>query len=195
MIVIVALIVVASAFIPWRLAQPAVYNGFDKNLMFVSDKGTGVTNGTVAIDRSRALITARGGSRPRLDLVTSKDSFSADFDVKVSEPKSPSRDVNLPTTPIGVRLWYPSRGDTVGVRFTGGQDHRIVASFGSAGLDSQLQTLGTYELERTYHVHVDLVRNRTASFRVGMPNGKIRLAAAALYECGNTSSQTATSMG
>jgi len=86
----VALIVVGSAFFPWKAAPPQRYDGFDPKLLFANEQGDGVRPGQVELDPDRALLTAISGSQPSLHLVTSESAFGAEFDVTIQDEPVPT---------------------------------------------------------------------------------------------------------
>ncbi len=84
-VVVMALLVAAILFFPWKVAEPRVYEGFDPNLTFVDEQGDGTQSGQVQMDQDRVVITATEESQPVLHLVTTVNSFSAEFDVAIQE--------------------------------------------------------------------------------------------------------------
>jgi hypothetical protein len=80
-ILVVGLVVIASLFLPWQLASPRVYRGFDQNLLFPNPEGAGQSPGLIRFSGNKAVLTATPLSNPTIHLVDSESDFAASFDV------------------------------------------------------------------------------------------------------------------
>jgi hypothetical protein len=163
---LVAVVALATLFLPWHLAAPRVYPGLDPNLIFVNQKGSGVQNGTVVVTGDAALITARASSTPTIHLVDSESDFSAGLDI------TPQAAFSQPFVPATISVWHPRQNNAISLQFTGGGTQPTLALVvQDAAAKSTSTNLMSYTPGSTYHVSVVWIHGRNLTFRITDPGG------------------------
>jgi len=161
--VAMALLTVGTIVIPWRLAEPHVYNGLDRNLLYVEKTGPSRAD----FVGGNALITVPQGSAATLHLVTTPNDFGAAFNVVVVQDDSATPS----GSPLVVRTWFPSSPTSIDIRFTSGSLRHVVAGTSQGGHFDALADLGDYELGKPYRVVVDWHKGKSAAVRTYGPDG------------------------
>jgi Gpi18-like mannosyltransferase len=167
---LVAMAVVACAVVlaPWHLSSSSVYDALDPNLLHVQTVGDAHAD----LAGGRALMTTPPSSSASLHVVTTLDDFAAAFNVNVQQTDSTGPSI-VPAIPLQARLWFPSSGSSIILRFGSDPRHEVIAiATNSDGqVDGAVTVLGTYDLGTTYRVIVNWRKGSVGSFEFVPPDG------------------------
>ncbi len=180
---LVALSMLAVMLVPaevWhRPANDAVYQGFDPNLIFVSnEKGNAASEGVVHTSPQSLKLRALPNSQLTVHLVTSPLSFRAAMNVRILESGEA-------TMPLSIGIWSARTGSGYFLNFGPPPSHLItartvvdaaVARTLLGGTVSRSETLGRYAPGQLYHLEMavdkraGVIYSRVSS-REAPPNG------------------------
>ena len=161
------MLVFGALIYPWKPAGPSVYQGLDRNLIYVEAPGSASTRQQVAIGPDRAVLMP-SASRVSIHLLSSENAFSSDFDVVVRN-LHPAASGTTDDLPLRIRVWHPSIPDEASVVFS--RDRTIV--MGNPNSGDQPSVVGTYLIDAPYHLHVEWQQGRGGSLSVAMPTGRL----------------------
>jgi len=161
-LVLVAVAAVTLMLIPVHFWQhpvtDAVYRGFDRNLVFVDNRGSGSVAGSVEISPQYMQLVAQPGSEPTVDLVTSPLGFSVSMDAQVTT-------AGLGQDRLIIGIWGPSTGSGYYLNFGAGPTNAITVNRVIGGQPSTTLIgghvvdtiqLGKFVPGATYHLVIEL---------------------------------------
>jgi len=142
----------------WRGAETGrVYQGFDRNLISVSEETFRASNpGVVQVSNSAIRITTVSSSRPAVHLVTtSLSQFRAEMDIVILD--NPAG-----TEPLRLGIWSPRSASGFFLVFGPAPDNSISTESVADGVPAQMlldgtvsrEVVGSYALGQPYHLRV-----------------------------------------
>ena len=158
---IIALLMLVTLLIParvWRQSDnDAAFQGFDRKLIYVGEKGNGESPGIVQVSQESLTLTTLPNSEPTVHLATTPMSFKASMDIRIMGNGEG-------TTPLRVGFWDPrSRGGHF-LNFGPAPQNLITAETvvnGRAGITLiggdviKRDTLGQYYLGQTFQLEIE----------------------------------------
>ena len=148
----VALLMFGLMLVPAEFWRPpktdGVYEGFDRGLIYVDEKGAAPSRGLVEFSPASIILTALPNSQPTIHLITTPlGRFVASMSVRVLQAQGD-------TIPLRVGIWTP-RGEH-GVFLMFGADKSISVRSSAWGQPVKTQTLGPYLPGRLYLLEMSL---------------------------------------
>ena len=154
----VALLMLGLMLMPaefWnRPTIDGTYNGFDPNLMYVGERGNpALRKGIAKVSRESIELTALPDSTPTVHLISSLLDFRAEMDVRILEN-------DADTIPLRIELWTPKKGIRHYLEFGPAPENLVTAkTVEDRGPLINVESLGTYNPNQSYHVEMSLDRN------------------------------------